>query len=71
LKLVCGCVLLCPAAASGAATRLTPKFEPLERVYSGSLTLGVATTTFDATGTLLLPLLPWPLPPPLLLLLQV
>eukprot|EP00775_Hariotina_reticulata_P012175 gene12175-12312_t len=28
----------------GAATRLTPKFEPLERVYSGTLTLGVTQT---------------------------
>ncbi|KAF6258258.1 putative tRNA pseudouridine synthase [Scenedesmus sp. NREL 46B-D3] len=34
----------------GAASRLTPKLEPLERTYSGTLKLGAATTTYDATG---------------------
>jgi tRNA pseudouridine55 synthase len=29
---------------------LTPKLEPLERTYSGTLKLGAATTTYDATG---------------------
>ncbi|WIA40342.1 hypothetical protein OEZ86_013709 [Tetradesmus obliquus] len=34
----------------GAASRLTPKLEPLERTYSGTIKLGAATTTYDATG---------------------
>eukprot|EP00878_Enallax_costatus_P011594 GHUV01012102.1.p1 GENE.GHUV01012102.1~~GHUV01012102.1.p1 ORF type:complete len:430 (+),score=83.49 GHUV01012102.1:290-1579(+) len=34
----------------GAATRLTPKLEPLERTYTGVIQLGVSTTTYDSTG---------------------
>ncbi|KAF8063078.1 truB [Scenedesmus sp. PABB004] len=41
-----------PRARAGAATRLTPKLEPLERSYSGVITLGAATTTYDASGQL-------------------
>jgi hypothetical protein len=40
----------CPSVLAGAASRLTPKLEPLERTYSGTLKLGAATTTYDATG---------------------
>eukprot|EP00877_Chromochloris_zofingiensis_P004973 jgi/Chrzof1/14477/Cz09g04080.t1 len=34
----------------GHATQLTPRFAPLERVYTGTIRLGVTTTTYDATG---------------------
>lgn len=35
---------------TGHATQLTPRFAPLERVYTGTIRLGVTTTTYDATG---------------------
>lgn len=38
------------SVAAGAATRLTPKLEPLERTYTGVIKLGVTTTTYDSTG---------------------
>jgi hypothetical protein len=36
------------ACAAGAASRLTPKLEPLERTCTGTLRLGISTNTYDA-----------------------
>jgi tRNA U55 pseudouridine synthase TruB len=43
--MLCNIAVQC---AAGAASRLTPKFEPLERTYTGTLRLGISTTTYDA-----------------------
>jgi len=52
--LATGLMLVC----MGQATRLTPIFHQLDRVYSGTIHLGAATETYDATGRVV-ETLPW------------